>query len=165
MDMPLYSAAVWFLLLLFSSLILRSRRLDVHHTSTHDVALARIQNAGLKCAPRCSLNIQDTKIWHLGTIAQLYRAVSSQLRHLSTIGKGLGKHQHLFHKASQYGERRPTAEIGWRVWGTPANFNGFRVLVSLLHQRRSTEVNQTLHDVWRSPGLVQYIYILGALSP
>jgi len=24
-----------------------------------------------------------------------------------------------------------TAEIGWRVWGTPANFNGFRVLASL----------------------------------
>ena len=24
------------------------------------------------------------------------------------------------------------AEIGWRVWGTPANFNGFRVLASLL---------------------------------
>jgi len=26
-----------------------------------------------------------------------------------------------------------TAEICWRVWGTPANFNGFRVLASLLH--------------------------------
>ena len=29
------------------------------------------------------------------------------------------------------------AEIGWRVWGTPANFNGFRVLAFLLHRRRS----------------------------
>jgi len=45
------------------------------------------------------------------------------------------------------------AEIGWRVWGTPANFNRFRVLALLLHRRRSTEVNQTLHDVWPSPGL------------
>jgi len=44
-----------------------------------------------------------------------------------------------------------TAEIGWRVWGTPANFNGFRVLASLLHRRCSTKVNQTLHDVWPSP--------------
>jgi len=26
-----------------------------------------------------------------------------------------------------------TAEIYWRVWGTPANFNGFRVLEALLH--------------------------------
>jgi len=40
-----------------------------------------------------------------------------------------------------------TAEIGWRVWGIPANFNGFRVLASFLHRRRSTEVNQTLHDI------------------
>jgi len=26
-----------------------------------------------------------------------------------------------------------TAEICWWVWGTPANFNGFRVLVALFH--------------------------------
>jgi len=26
-----------------------------------------------------------------------------------------------------------TAEIRWQVWGTPANFNGFRVLAALLH--------------------------------
>ena len=26
-----------------------------------------------------------------------------------------------------------TAEICWRVWATPANFNGFRVLEALLH--------------------------------
>ena len=26
-----------------------------------------------------------------------------------------------------------TAEIGSGVWGTPANFNGFRVLAELLH--------------------------------
>jgi len=25
------------------------------------------------------------------------------------------------------------AEIGWPVWGTPANFNWFRVLAALLH--------------------------------
>jgi len=25
------------------------------------------------------------------------------------------------------------AEIGWPVWGTRANFNGFRVLAALLH--------------------------------
>jgi len=48
-----------------------------------------------------------------------------------------------------------TAEISWRVWGTPANFNRFRILASLLHRRCSTEVNQTLHDVCPSPGLVQ----------
>jgi len=50
------------------------------------------------------------------------------------------------------------AEIVSLVWGAPANFNGFRVLVSLLQRRRSTEANQTLHDVWPSPGLVLYIF-------
>ena len=52
-----------------------------------------------------------------------------------------------------------TAEIGSGVWETPANFNGFRVLAVLLQRRRSPEANQTLHDVWPSPGLVHYIYI------
>jgi len=42
-----------------------------------------------------------------------------------------------------------TADIGWRVWGTQANFNGLCVLALLLHQRCLTEVNQTLHDVCR----------------
>jgi len=36
-----------------------------------------------------------------------------------------------------------TAEIDWWVWGTPANFNEFRALASLLQRRRSTDVNQT----------------------
>ena len=53
------------------------------------------------------------------------------------------------------------AEIGSLVWGTPANFNGFCVLPSLLQRRRSPEANQTLHAVWLSPGLVHYIYIFG----
>jgi len=53
------------------------------------------------------------------------------------------------------------AEICWRVWGTPANFNDFRVLASLLQRRRSMEANQTLHNVWPLPGLVNYIYICG----
>ena len=44
------------------------------------------------------------------------------------------------------------AEISLRVWGTPANFNGFRVFASLLHRCHSTEVNQTLHDAWPSRG-------------
>jgi len=56
------------------------------------------------------------------------------------------------------------AEIVSLVWGTPANFNGFRVLASLLQRRRSTEANQTLHNIWPlpgQPGLVDYIYIFG----
>jgi len=56
-----------------------------------------------------------------------------------------------------------TAEIISGVWGTPANFNGFRVFVSLLHWRHSTKVNQILHSIWPSPGLVHYIHFQGLL--
>jgi len=59
-----------------------------------------------------------------------------------------------------------TAEIGWRIWGTPANFNGFRVLALLLQWHHSLAANQTLHDVWLSPGLVYYIYtFFGGFCP
>jgi len=34
---------------------------DVYHTSTHGVALVRIYNAGMKCAARGSLEIEDAK--------------------------------------------------------------------------------------------------------
>jgi len=37
-----------------------------------------------------------------------------------------------------------TAEIGSGVWGTPANFNGLRVLVALLHGTLVVGVSQTL---------------------
>jgi len=37
-----------------------------------------------------------------------------------------------------------TAEICWQVWGTPANFNGFRVLAVLLHGTLVVGVSQTL---------------------
>jgi len=36
------------------------------------------------------------------------------------------------------------AEIYWRVWGTPANFNGFRILAALLHGTLLLGVTQTL---------------------
>ena len=35
------------------------------------------------------------------------------------------------------------AEIGPVVWGTPANFNGFRVLAALLHGTLVVGVSQT----------------------
>jgi len=77
-------------------------------------------------------------------IAQLCRAISSQLRHVSTIGTNLlsGNTSSIcFHNMANFGPL--TAEICWRVWGSPTKFwNVFRVLASLLHRRRWTEVNQ-----------------------
>jgi len=57
------------------------------------------------------------------------------------------------------------AEIGPVVWGTPGNFNGFHVLASLLQRLRSMKANQTLHDLWWSPGLLHYIYTFGSSCP
>ena len=53
-------------------------------------------------------NIQDGKIRHLRTIAQIFRAMSSQLRYVSTIGKKLVNQQHILHMSTQYGELRTT---------------------------------------------------------
>jgi len=38
----------------------------------------------------------------------------------------------------------PVPEICWRVWGTPTNFTGFRVLTALLHGTLVVGVSQTL---------------------
>jgi len=102
---------------------------------------------------------------HLSTIAQLCRPVFSQLRHVSTIGKKLLNSyisSMCFPNMVNFGPL--LAEIGLGVWefGQPSKF---RVLASLLHRRRTTEVNQTLHDVWPSPGLVHYMYIFRSSCP
>ena len=101
-----YIFALWFLLLLSFFFFF------------HRMCCARLAgNAGPKKSP---------KNRHLGTIAQICRAVSLQLRHVSTIGKNLS--------SSNTSSICPrcilnfgplTAEIGSGGWDTPANFNGF----------------------------------------
>jgi len=94
---------------------------------------------------------------HLRTIAQLCRAISSQLRHVSTIGK-----TYLFHTSLQYCELRPTN--GWDRFSSLGHPRKFQ-RASSLQRRRSPEANQTLHDAWPSPGLVHYIFIFGGSCP
>jgi len=116
--------------------------------------------------------MQDPNIRHLGTIAQLCRAIfvsdiavfvlksdgklqptnqptcrviSLPPRHVLTIGKiKLAKQQCLPHMFSQYSELGPLmAEICWRVWGTSPNFNGYRILAALLHDTLVVGISQT----------------------
>jgi len=89
---------------------------------------------------------KSSKNRHLGTIAQLCWAISSQLRHISTIGKNL-----LSSNISSTRSHVPmvnfgplAAEIGPVVWGTFANFNVFSVLAALLHGTPVLGVSQTL---------------------
>ena len=58
----------------------------------------------------------DAEKRHLRTIAQLCRAESSQLRHVSTIIKKFVKQQYLLHVTPQYGKLRPTS--GWDWFGS-----------------------------------------------
>jgi len=107
----------------------------------------------VKCAAHGLLKIQDAKIRHLCTIVQLCWAISSEPRHVSSIRKNLLNSSISCTCPHNMVNLGPLAtEIGWQVWNTPANFNGFLVLASLLHRRCSMEVNQTLHNVWLSPG-------------
>jgi len=133
---------------LFSSPILSRRRLDVYHTSTHDVAYsANFECKSETCCTRLAENTgrkKSPKIRHLRTIAQLCRAMSSQLRHVSTIGKKFSNvniSPTCLHNMVNF--RPLAAEIGSRDWGTQQKFNvdRFRVLASLLQRRRSTEAN------------------------
>jgi len=88
------------------------------------------------------------------------------IRHVATIGKRLLNNNISStcpHNMVNFGPL--TAETGWRVWGIPENFNGVRVLASLMQRRRSTEAHQILQDIWPSAGLVYYIHFWGLLPP
>jgi len=110
-------------------------------------------SANLRCRsePCCTLLAENTgrkklaKNRHLRTIAQLCRAISSQLRHVSRIGKNLLSSimsSTCRHNMVNFGPL--AAEIGLPVCGTPANFNCFRILAALLHGSQVVSVSQTL---------------------
>ena len=139
-----YIFALWFLLslffLFFSSPNLSRRRLcglSANLGCRSETCCTRLaENTGCKKSP---------KIRHLHTIVQLYRAISQQLRHISTIGKNLLSSSispRRSHNMVNFGPL--AAEIGPVIWGTPANFNGFHVLAVLLHGTPAVGVSQTL---------------------
>jgi len=74
---------------------------------------------------------------HLCTIAQLCRAISSQLRHVLTIEKNLlnsNISSTCPHNMVNFGPL--TAEIGWRVWSIPANFNSLGRVIFAFNRGR-----------------------------
>ena len=120
---PLYFCpviSIFFLSFFISSPNLNGRRLDVCHTSTHGVSLsANLRCRSETCCTRLAGNAGRKKVAknrHLGTITQLCWAISSQLRHMLTIGKKLVKQRYVLHMSPQYGELRPTN--GWDPSGS-----------------------------------------------
>jgi len=124
----------------FSSPNLSGRRWDVYHTSkfyTWCVPSANLECKSEMCCTRLAANAgrkQSLKNRHLGTNAQLCRAISSQLN--TNISSRCP------HNMVNFGPL--AAEVVSLVWGTPANFNGFRVLAALLHGTLLVGVSQTL---------------------
>ena len=89
--------------------------------------------------------MQDPKKSPKIATPHLCRAISSQLRHVSTIGKKLlssSISSTCPHNMVNFGPL--AAEIVSLVWGTPANFNWFRVLAALLQGTLVVGVSQTL---------------------
>ena len=90
-----YIFILWFLLLFFPRVIL-----VVGDFYTWCGLSANLEcRCEMTCAACCSLEMQDPKkspkIGHLGTITQLCWAISSQVSHVSTIGKKLVKQQYI----------------------------------------------------------------------
>jgi len=81
---------------------------------------------------------------HHRTTLSGYRSISSELRHISTIGKNLlssNIYPTCPYNIVNFGPL--AAEIVSLVWGTPANVNGFRVFAALLHGTLLVGVSQT----------------------
>ena len=98
---------------------------------------------------------KSPKSRHLGTIAQLCRAISSQLRNLCTIRKKLLSSDissTRLHNMVNFGPL--AAEIGPVVWGTLQISTGFAVLAASLHGTPVLGVSQIL---WRWPEVATYI--------
>ena len=96
----------------FSSPNLSGRRLDVPYFHTWCGLSANLECRSEMCCTRIAGNTghkNDANNHHLRTIAQLCRAISSPLRHVSTIGKKILKQQYLPHMSLQCGEFRPTS--------------------------------------------------------
>ena len=142
---------------------------DWMSTILHNMASEQIYNAGMKCTAGGSLKIQDAKN---SPFAHHHKTLSG---YIFTIKACINNHKKNLltsnisstcpHSMVNFGPL--TAEISWRVLGTPANFNRFRVLASLLLGLiGALQIGSVfafvcvfLYEVWLAPELVHYIMV------
>jgi len=137
-----YIFARWFLLLVLSFFLAYSQPSQIGCLSYFHTWCGPSANLGCRSETCCMRLAENTgrkkspKIRHLRT---------SQRRHISTIGKNLlnSNISHTCHY-NMVNLGPLAAEIRSGVWGTPANFNGFRVLAALQHGSLVVGVSQTL---------------------
>ena len=143
--LAIYIFILWFLLLRFFFFVTQSQRSEIGCLPYFHTWRGLSVNLECRSETCCAWLAENTArkkspiSRNLGTIPQLCRAISSQLRHVSTVGKNL-----LSSNISSTSSALLAAEICWRVWGTSANFNGFRVLAALLHGIPVLGIIQTL---------------------
>jgi len=113
---------------------------------------------GARCKYRMQKIVKKSPYGHhLSTLSGYIFAIKARIDNR----RKLIKQQYLLHIFPQYGELGPlVAEIGLVVWGTPANFNGFRILAALLYGTSVLGVSQTLRALNRG----RYLYLAGRPS-
>jgi len=131
----------------FSSLNLSGRTLDVYHTSTQ--CEFRMQVWYMRHAARCESRTQKTRQkspsgHHRTTLSGYIFATKAHIDNRKNLlsSSMSSRYPHNMMKIGPL-----TAEIGWRVWDSPANFNGFRVLAALLH---GTLVLKIFYKKWHT---------------
>jgi len=145
-DIPFYPCGFFFLSF-FLAYSQQSQIAYLPYFHTWCGLSANLECRSEMCCTRLAENTgrkNHAKSRHLLTITQLYRAISSQLKHISTIRKKLIDQQYLLHKVSQYGEHRPTN--GWDRCGSLGHSSKFQRVSSWLHY--CTDVTQ-----WKSTKL------------
>jgi len=145
-----YIFALWFLsIFFFSSPNLSGRTLDVYHTSTHGVGpIANLECRSETCCARLAENARPKKLaisCHHSTTLLGYMFANKV--HIDNRGKNLlssNISSTCPHNLVNFGPL--TAEIDWRVWGTPSYFNGYRILATLLPGTVLEGISQTLRQ-------------------
>jgi len=174
MGRPLYYAAVvsvfFFLLLFFLAYYQRSEIGCLLHFHAWCGLSANLECVYEICCTWLAGKIQESKIMQKLPSARhcttLFGYIFTTKAHVDNQKKNL-LNSNIFsrcpHNMVNFGPLM--TEIGWRVWGTTANFNGFVVLALSLHRCHSAEINRSLHDVWPSSVMVHCIYIFGSSGP
>jgi len=104
---------------------------------------------------------KSPKVRHLSTIAQLCWVVSSQPRHVLTIGKKLVKPQYLLHMSSQYGKLQPTN--GWDRFSCLEHPSKFQRLLHLAFVTAVTSLIRGQPNFARCLAGTLYVHFWGFL--
>jgi len=152
--------ALWFLLSIFYlSLLACSQPLQIGCLSYFHTWCGLSANLGGRSETCCMRLAENTGRKN----RQKFAIFATKARIDKWSEKKLVKQQCLSHMSSQYCELRPilAAEICWRVWGTPVNFNRFHILAALLRGTLVVGISQTL----RAPPIFDRTAITLGIGP